>query len=121
MPLELGLFLGAKRYGNRTQKAKRCIIFDRERYRYQRYISDISGQDIHAHGGDELVLVRELAAWLRGESGDTNIPGGKVLAEEYRAFQAELPTICAARGLETDELTFGDFNSIVVQYLTVEG
>lgn len=30
MPLELGLFLGAKRYGNRDQKTKRALVLDRE-------------------------------------------------------------------------------------------
>ena len=27
MPLELGLFFGAKRYGNKNQKAKRALVF----------------------------------------------------------------------------------------------
>jgi hypothetical protein len=40
MPLELGLFLGAKRFGNRAQREKVCLILDREPYRYQRFISD---------------------------------------------------------------------------------
>ena len=47
MPLELGVFLGAKCFGGKGQKSKRCIILDKEKYRYQRYISDIAGQDIH--------------------------------------------------------------------------
>ena len=50
MPLELGLFLGARQYGNREQKAKRCVIYDRELYRFQKYISDIAGQDIQITG-----------------------------------------------------------------------
>jgi hypothetical protein len=41
MPLELGVFLGAKRYGDSRQRLKSCIVFDREPYRFQRYISDI--------------------------------------------------------------------------------
>ena len=52
MPLELGLFLGAKKYGGARHREKSCIIFDREPYRFQRYISDIAGQDIHAHRGE---------------------------------------------------------------------
>src|SRR2546428_11884421 len=40
MPLELGLFLGAKAFGDATQRRKRCLILDRERYRYQRFCSD---------------------------------------------------------------------------------
>lgn len=42
MPLELGLFLGAKRYGTGKQRTKLCLILDRERYRYQKYCSDIA-------------------------------------------------------------------------------
>lgn len=118
MPLELGLFLGAKRYGGREQKAKRCIVFDRERYRYQRYISDIAGQDIHSHDGSEQHLIEELAAWLRDQSEDRTVPGGRAIAAEFAAFEADLPVICAARGLALDELTFGDFNAIIVEYLT---
>src|SRR5689334_11199778 len=46
MPLELGLFLGAKRYGAPPQNRKRALVLDVEPYRYQRFISDIAGQDI---------------------------------------------------------------------------
>ena len=35
MPLELGIFLGAKRYGDESQKDKRALILDIEQYRYQ--------------------------------------------------------------------------------------
>lgn len=119
MPLELGVFLGAKKYGNMRQKEKSCIVFDREQYRFQRYISDLAGQDIHAHGDDSGKLIVELAAWLRIHSGDNKMPGGVVIGEEFAAFQAELPAIYAARQLDPAEVTFGDYNAIVVQYLTV--
>lgn len=49
MPLELGIFLGAKRYGNPTQRKKSGLILERDPYRYQIYCSDIAGQDIRAH------------------------------------------------------------------------
>ena len=51
MPLELGLFMGAKCYGSPRQRDKRLLIFDREKYRYQTFISDLAGMDIHAHSG----------------------------------------------------------------------
>ena len=38
IPLELGIFLGAKRYGGPAQKLKRTLILDVEPYRYQRFI-----------------------------------------------------------------------------------
>jgi hypothetical protein len=33
MPLELGMFLGAKRFGSAKHGAKSCIILDKERFR----------------------------------------------------------------------------------------
>src|SRR6266542_512399 len=39
MPLELGVFLAAKRFGMKVQELKRCIVLDTRRYRYQRYLS----------------------------------------------------------------------------------
>ena len=52
MSFELGIFLGAKRFGGRRQKEKSCLILDKEPYRFQSFISDIGGQDIKAHDGE---------------------------------------------------------------------
>jgi hypothetical protein len=119
MPLELGLYLGARRFGVRTQKLKRCIIFDKERYRFQQYISDISGQDIHSHRENVGALIQELAGWLRDQSQDQKVPGGRRIASEFAVFQGKLPEICASRALEPGELTFGDYASIVAEYLAL--
>jgi hypothetical protein len=120
MPLELGLFLGAKRYGNRDQKTKRALVLDREQYRYQRFISDISGADIRAHGTEPSRCIEQVATWLRTQSRDARIPGGRRIAEEFELFQSQLEAICGDRGLEPDELTFGDFAELVAAYLTVD-
>lgn len=119
MPLELGLFIAAKRFGVREQKLKRCIIFDKERYRYQKFISDISGQDIHSHHDRIGVLITELATWLRNQSRDKTVPGGKKMAAEFAAFRKKLPKYCAMRNLQPKELTFGDYADMVAEYLAV--
>ena len=49
MPFELGLFLGAKRYGSGKQREKTCLIFEKEGFDYKEFISDIGGQDITPH------------------------------------------------------------------------
>ena len=64
IPLELGIFLGAQRFGTRVHKRKNCLIFDRERYRYQQFISDIAGQDIAAHHNDLRALIAMVRDWL---------------------------------------------------------
>lgn len=65
MPLELGLFLGARRFGSRTDKLKACLILDRDRYRYQRFCSDIAGQDIRSQ--DDLPLLCQRLRLERNE------------------------------------------------------
>ena len=52
MPFELGLDLGCRDFGSGHLSTKRCLILERDRYRYQRVLSDIAGNDIQAHGAD---------------------------------------------------------------------
>ena len=47
MPLELGIFLGAKSFGSGLQELKKCMILDSDAYRYQRFVSDITRQYKH--------------------------------------------------------------------------
>lgn len=118
MPLELGIFIAAKRFGARAHKVKRCIVLDRQKYRYQKFISDIAGQDIHSHETKLTILIEILATWLRNQSRDRKVPGGRIIASEFSSFRKKLPRICAARGLQPDELTFGDYAELVAEYLT---
>jgi hypothetical protein len=118
MPLELGIFLGAKRFGTSMHKSKRCIVLDRERYRYRQYISDIAGHDIHSHSSDLNVLIEKVASWLRDQSQDKKIPGGRKMINEFGAFQKQMGEICASKDWHPDELTFGDYTTIVAEYLT---
>ena len=117
MPLELGLWLGAHHLGRDDQVGKRCIVFDREQYRYQRYISDIGGQDIHAHGGQIPTLITELAAWLRNLPGGPRTGGGQAIFREYEVFNSLLPTLSAQKEMTLDELLFADFNLMATEYV----
>ncbi|OYX01408.1 MAG: hypothetical protein B7Z12_14245 [Caulobacter vibrioides] len=117
MPLELGLFLGAKRFGDQIQKRKRCLVLDKERYRYQRFISDLAGQDIHGHGNDPTVCIEVVATWLRVQSRSKTVPGGRAMAREFEAFELALPQLCAGLQLEIDEMTFGDLTSLASEYI----
>jgi hypothetical protein len=120
MPLELGLFLGAKFYGAGLQQAKAAIIFDRDRYRYLTFCSDIAGQDIRAHNGGEAELIRAvrdaLATWRR----DRFIPGGSAIYEQYRRFARGLPRLATKTCLRVQELTFNDLTRIIDEWLIAE-
>jgi hypothetical protein len=117
MPLELGLFIGAKRYGSQEQKRKRTLILDAEQYRYQRFISDIAGQDIRAHGSDPARAIEMVATWLRVQSRSTSVPGGRRIAEEFAEFQRQLPTILDTRQFVAAEISFGDYVTIATEWI----
>jgi hypothetical protein len=110
MPLELGIFLGAKRFGSGKQKLKNCLVLDVERYRYQKFISDIAGQDIAAHDGSPAQAIRLVRDWLSDAARSTRkIPGGAAMIRRYETFRNELPAMCMSQGLDADELTFNEY------------
>jgi hypothetical protein len=118
MPFELGMFLGAKRYGRAEQKQKNCLILDVERYRYQKFISDIAGQDIAAHRGDAVQAIRIVRDWLSNAARDSRrIPGGSTVAARFHLFRVELPELCSELKVRPDELTFNDYILQVEQWL----
>jgi hypothetical protein len=117
MPLELGLFLGCKRYGGPAQKDKVCLILDTERYRFQKYISDISGQDIHEHGDDPERAIVAMRDWLCAASGKKKLPGGQAIFARYRRFRADLPALCASLEREEDNLIFSDWSEMISLWL----
>ncbi len=108
MPLELGIFLGAKRFGERKHKYKNCLILDTEQYRYQAFISDISGQDIKAHENNPELAVTRVRSWLQTASSRRTIPGGAAIWRRYQEFTEKLPDLCAEVDLEIAEMTYTD-------------
>ena len=117
MPFELGLFLGACAFENKQQRSKRCLILDKERYRYRNFLSDIAGQDIHAHARDPRLVIREVRNFLRANSGGRHLPSGTVIEGNFAQFKAAIPAICARLELDPDALSFVDFSYLVAYYL----
>ncbi len=95
MPFELGLFLGAKRFGNAVQRRKICLVLDREPYRYQAFLSDIAGQDIAAHGGEPARAIGAVRDWLAAGQRRRPPPGGAEIVRRFAEFSAALPGILA--------------------------
>ena len=117
MPLELGLDLGASRFGPDVMREKRLLIMDKSPYRYQKFISDIAGQDIVAHNGNTKQITRRVRDWLSIESKGPTIPGGSYLHTQYRVFRDDFPRLCKRQKLHIKQLTFGDFSDVVQLWL----
>jgi hypothetical protein len=117
MPLELGLFLGAKRYGGRVLSRKSCVILDRNRYRYQKFCSDIAGQDIRAHGDLAPTAITAVRDWLRSARPKKPMKGGAMIERRFLAFRADLPMACMRNGLDLRKLPFLDYRMLVAAWL----
>jgi hypothetical protein len=116
MPLELGIFLGARRYGRPRQHDKRLLILDTEAYRYQKFVPDLAGMDIDAHGAQPENALVKTRHWL------TNVSRRQLLGEQdlltrYRAFRAELPGMAVRLNLDPAHLTYVDFEIILAGWL----
>lgn len=65
MPLECGIDFGAKLIGEKPLDSKKFLILESERFRYQQFMSDISGNDIRAHGNDPEKVIKCVRDWLK--------------------------------------------------------
>jgi hypothetical protein len=119
MPLELGIFLGAARLGTSRHKKKACLVLDRDRYRYQKFCSDIAGQDIGAHHNRVDELIASVRDWLSNQlvPRKIQVPGHGTMAARYRAFQRALPAASAEFQLEPNELTYSEYTKLAVAWL----
>ena len=119
MPLELGVFLGAKRFGDTVHRRKNCLVLDRLKFRYQKFCSDLAGQDIRAHGNKVALAIGAVRDWLsdaRRQSG-AMVPGGRKIADRYDEFTRYLPGACRVYSLDANDLTFLDFRTLVIGWL----
>ena len=118
MPLELGMFLGAKSFGGREQRRKAAIVLDADRYRYQKFISDIAGHDIRAHGRSPDRAIEQVREFLCCHCPEeTFLPDAAVISERYRHFRRWLPLACRELNLHARRLGYRDLARLVASWL----
>ncbi len=121
MPLELGLWLGAKRFGAKRDKQKRALVLDKLPYRYRIFCSDIAGQDATSHNNDTATVIRRIRDWLRNSPDYKNVAflSADTLVDRYLRFRAQLPALCRVQGLNLKSLAFNDYATLVAGWLIV--
>lgn len=118
MPLELGLFLGAQEYGSGDQKQKRSLVLDTEPYRYQKFCSDIAGQDVRAHNEQPARLIAAVRAMLATTlDGKVSLPGPAKIHGRYNQFRKNLTTISQRMHVRVAELQFVEFRFFIEEWL----
>lgn len=112
MPFELGLDLGARAFGRRALTSKQCLILEKERYRYQKVLSDISGNDIEAHGGDVETLVRVVRTWIYKVT-KRKIPGPTRIWQRLNEFYSHLEIALEKEGFSREDLQNMDVSEFI--------
>ncbi len=121
MPFELGLFLGAQRFGEGRNRKKTCIILDGEPYRFQKFLSDIAGQDIRAHRGSAVELIRVVRNALATTlPPDVLLHSGGTMAARYARFVEDFPLVCDVLGMDSDDLSYRDLSALIGEWLNTE-
>lgn len=75
MPFELGIDYGCQKLKDGKWSQKKILILEKERYRFQKAISDLSGSDIKHHDDEVDKAINAVRDWLvieelkRGHSG----------------------------------------------------
>jgi hypothetical protein len=93
------------------------LVFERSKYLYQQYISDLNGIDTKAHNDNPENVIREIRNWLTTSSRRTTIPGHRTITAEYKKFKLSLPIIVDEMQLDIDDVLFNDLCLIIEEYL----
>jgi hypothetical protein len=120
MPFELGLALGAKRFGHRPRD--RIKIMVGERYKLPAYLSDLGGNDPDAHDHEPDKVIRIVRNYLRQSPKGGVLAGPAKLAADFTAFKARLPAIAKGINFQPGEVHgYGDYPTFawcVTKFLT---
>ncbi|WP_346317109.1 hypothetical protein [Chitinophaga sp. YIM B06452] len=117
MPFETGLFFAAKHFGGKNQKVKFGLVFERTKYLYQKYISDLSGIDTKAHDNDPFKVIEKVRDWLKIVSRRSTIPAPTILKREYLEFERRLAELLDDLELGDENISFNDYCHFIEEVL----
>ncbi len=117
MPLELGIFMGAKHLGKGVQTQKKYLILDKAHFRFKEYVSDVSGQDIASHNGKIQGIIKACRDWLSHCTGGRKLDGYNYIFKKYSDFKKLLPDFCSENNWKESDLQFNEFTSLAANYI----
>ncbi len=89
MPFELGIDYGCQKLKGGIWKDKKILILEKERFRFQRALSDLSGSDIKSHEDNPIKAICAVRDWFITEELQRGSSGKKVW-NDFNDFQAYL-------------------------------
>lgn len=89
MPFELGIDYGCKKLKGKKWAQKKILILEKERYRFQQALSDLSGCDIKSHNDEVDKIIAAVRNWFITEELGAGDSGNKIW-DRFNDFQAYL-------------------------------
>jgi hypothetical protein len=89
MPFELGIDYGCQKLKEGVWSQKQILILEKERYRYQKALSDLSGSDIKNHDDEPPKMIKAVRDWFVTTESMRADSGNKIW-NSYNDFQAYL-------------------------------
>ncbi len=118
MPFECGIDFGIRLSNPDMDRNKRILIMEKEPYRYQKVLSDISGNDIKAHNEDPQMLIKIVRDWFKPNI--KGIPGYNQVWLAYCEFEFDYEKILKGENCDPRDinaLTFSDIIEIMQEWI----
>jgi len=87
MSFELGMDIGCRFFKGGLASEKKFLVLEKEKYRYQKALSDLSGFDIKSHKNKPEKLVRQVRNWFV-ENEIQHADSGTRIWEDFNEFMA---------------------------------
>lgn len=110
MPFECGIDFGLRMSDDKYQ-AKKFLILEKEQHRYQKVISDISGNDIKAHKNEPEQIVKVVRDWFRAINPDT--PRHKEIWLAFNEFEFDYEKILLEEEYDPKDINSLTFSDII--------
>ncbi|OIR24974.1 hypothetical protein [Bathymodiolus thermophilus thioautotrophic gill symbiont] len=108
MPFELGIDYGCKVYKGGHHKDKKILVLEKDKYRYQKALSDLSGSDIKSHNDEPIKVVQAIRDWFVTEELKRGV-GYTRIWYAFNDFTSDLYDKLVAEGHESK-----DFNEVPI-------
>lgn len=103
MPFELGLDIGARHFGGDRFHDKATLVLEKERYRHQASISDLSNSDIEVHNNEPEEITKAVRDWLSHAAG-LRAPGPSAVWGAFLEFMADNYEALKLRGYSNRDI-----------------
>ena len=103
LPFELGIDFGCKEYGRGRLRDKKCLILEKKQHRYRTVISDISGNDIKAHGNNAQKILTCTRNWIYENINNTVISATRMW-QRYNEFYTNFELLLEEDGYDRKDI-----------------